>query len=79
MIGGREEHVRKSLLGFAVTAGIWVALIALDLLIELVRGNQPWNMLQGHPGGRYLLIVIGFVLALGTAIGYASDRIRHKG
>ena len=71
--------MRRSLLGLLITAAVWVALLGISLVLELALGKNPFGMERAPSGGRFLLIVIGFVLALGTAIGYASERIRHRG
>jgi hypothetical protein len=73
------ESMKRMLQGLAVTALIWAALIGAYAGIELVRGHQPFAMVQWELGGKYLTIVILFVLGLGAAIGYASDQIQRRG
>lgn len=64
--------------GFLLTLGAWVLLVGNYAVIEAVRGHRPFAMLQWENGGKYLLLTVLAVLALGTGIGYASDRIGRR-
>lgn len=70
--------MRGTLVGVLLTAFVWGALVGMYALIEFVRGNVPFAMLHWDMGGKYLTITILFVLALGGAIGFASDRMRRR-
>ncbi|MFZ5816446.1 MAG: hypothetical protein ACOY93_14285 [Bacillota bacterium] len=72
--------MRGAIKGFLVTAVIWVFLLLAYVGIEAVRGNGL-KMFTWEPGGKYVTITVALVLALGTAVGLASDRIqksRHR-
>ncbi|MFZ5825057.1 MAG: hypothetical protein ACOY94_12070 [Bacillota bacterium] len=71
--------MRKSLLGLLITTAIWLAMAAIYSLTELLRGGRPFTDLQWNVGWKFFLVVVVLVLALGTAIGHASDRIGPKG
>jgi|GEM_PF-1800401 len=64
--------------GFLITLALWAGLVGAYAGIELVRGNTPFAMLHWDVGGKFVTIVILLVLALGTAVGYASDRIQRE-
>lgn len=64
--------------GFLITAGLWAALIAMYSIIEVLRGHLPFAMLQWEVGGKFITLVISAVLALGTGVGIASDRIARR-
>lgn len=68
----------RTLLGFLVTAGLWLLLVAAYSGIELARGNVPFALLRWDVGGKFIFIVVVVVLALGTLVGYASDRIQER-
>lgn len=68
--------MRGALKGLGITAGVWLLLLLAFIGIELVRGNAPFAMFAWEPGGKFVTFTIGIVLALGAAIGLASDRIQ---
>lgn len=70
--------MRGTLVGLLLTALLWGALVGMYALIELIRGNVPFAMLQWDMGGKYLTVTILLVLALGAGIGFASDRMRRR-
>lgn len=70
--------MKGTLIGLGITALIWAALVGAYAAIELVRGHVPFAMLQWELGGKFLTITVLFVLALGGAVGFASDRIRRQ-
>ncbi len=70
--------MRGALIGFLTTAGLWVALILAFVGIELFRGHAPFAMFVWEPGGKFVTFTMLLVLALGTGVGLASDRIRSR-
>jgi apolipoprotein N-acyltransferase len=70
--------VKRTLLGLGITALIWVPLIGAYAVIEWLRGNVPFAGMEWDVGGMFVTFTILLVLALGAAIGYASDRIQRK-
>jgi hypothetical protein len=70
--------MRGAVKGLLITAGIWVFLVLAYMGIEKVRGHVPFAMFTWEPGGKYITITIALVLALGAAIGLASDRIQAE-
>lgn len=78
MRGEGGECVKRTLLGLGITALMWVPLVGAYAVIEWIRGNVPFAMMEWDVGGKYVTITILFVLALGAAIGFASDRIQRK-
>lgn len=64
--------------GFMITLGLWVALVGTSSLLEVARGEAPFAMLHWDVGGKFVLATFLFVLALGTGVGIASDRIRAR-
>lgn len=68
----------RTLLGFLITAGLWILLVAAYSGIELARGHVPFALLRWEVGGKFIFIVVVVVLALGTLVGYASDRIQQR-
>lgn len=71
--------MRGTLIGLGITASIWAALVGTYAAIELVRGHKPFEMLQWELGGKFVLITVLSVLALGALIGWTSDRMRRTG
>ena len=70
--------MRGGMKGFLITAGLWAFLLLAYMGIEIVRGHSPLAMFAWNPGGRYVTITITAVLALGTGLGIASDRVRSR-
>jgi apolipoprotein N-acyltransferase len=70
--------VKRTLMGLGITALIWVPLIGAYAVIEWLRGNVPFAGMEWDVGGMFVTFTILLVLALGAAIGYASDRIQRK-
>jgi uncharacterized membrane protein len=70
--------MKGTLKGFLFTAAAWVVLCCMYSIIELLRGHLPFEMLTWGYGGKFITISILFVLALGTGIGYSSDRIQER-
>ena len=70
--------MKNTVKGFLLTAAAWVVFTCMYSIIELLRGHLPFEMLKWSVGGKFLTITILFVLALGTAVGYASDRIQER-
>lgn len=70
--------MKGTLKGFLFTAAAWVVFVSMYSGIELLRGHFPFEMLTWGYGGKYITITILFVLGLGTAIGYSSDRIQER-
>jgi hypothetical protein len=70
--------VRNTIKGFAMTAGLTMLLVLSYVLIELARGNVPFAMLQWNVGGKFVTITFTAILALGTALGYASDQLQKR-
>ncbi|HWI66350.1 MAG TPA: hypothetical protein VNT75_31355 [Symbiobacteriaceae bacterium] len=68
--------MRGTLIGLGVTASIWAALVGTYAAIELVRGHKPFEMLHWELGGKFVLITVLAVLAMGALIGFTSDRMR---
>lgn len=64
--------------GFLITLGIWVFLTLTHMTIEWIGGRSPLAMFAREPRARYIAITVAVVLALGTAIGVASDRVRRR-
>lgn len=65
-----------TLKGFLITLGVWALLAGGYALIELLRGNVPFALFEWNAGGRFIIFTVLLVLALGTGIGRASDKIR---
>lgn len=70
--------MKRTLMGLGITALIWVPLIGAYAVIEWLRGNVPFAGMEWDVGGMFVTFTILLVLALGAAIGYASDRIQRK-
>jgi len=70
--------MRGAVIGFLVTAGLWVFLVLAFVGIELFRGHAPFAMFTWEPGGKFVTFTVLLVLALGTGIGLASERIRAR-
>jgi hypothetical protein len=70
--------MRGATKGFLITAGIWVLLLLAYAGIETVRGHAPFAMFTWNPGGKFVTATVLLVLALGTAVGVASDRIQSR-
>ncbi len=70
--------MKYTIRGFLVTAAIWAGLIAAYSGIELYRGHVPFEMMKWEIGGRFVTIVFTIVMALGTAVGFASDRLQRQ-
>ncbi|HYG58351.1 MAG TPA: hypothetical protein VD902_09860 [Symbiobacteriaceae bacterium] len=70
--------MRGALIGLALTGLVWAVLTGMYAMIEAIRGNVPFAMLQWDMGGKYLTLTILSVMALGAGIGYASDRMRRR-
>ncbi|MEW8978012.1 MAG: hypothetical protein AB2385_06360 [Symbiobacterium sp.] len=68
--------MRGGLIGFLVTLGIWVVLLLVHMGMEAVWGRSPFAVFTWDPTGRYVAITVAVVLALGTGVGIASDRVR---
>lgn len=64
--------------GFVITLALWVALLGANSLVEMARGHHPFAMFQWNMGGKFVTIVMIVVLALGTAVGMASDSVRRR-
>lgn len=70
--------MKRTLLGVLITGAIWAGLIGAYAGIEAVRGHVPFEMFQWELGGKFLVLSILSVLALGGSIGLASDRIQRR-
>lgn len=70
--------MRGAIKGFLITAGLWGLLSLAYVGIELVRGHAPFAMFTWEPGGKFITITVGIVLALGAGVGLASDRIQSR-
>jgi len=70
--------MRGGAIGFLITLGLLVLLILAYVGIEALRGHDPFAWFAWVPGGRYVTITVAVVLALGTGIGIASDRLRTR-
>lgn len=70
--------MRGAIKGFLITAGLWACLLLAYILIEKVRGHAPFAMFTWEPGGKFVTFTILLVLALGTGVGLASDRIQSR-
>jgi len=70
--------MRGGVVGFCITLGLWVMLLLAYVGIETIRGHDPFAWFAWVPGGRYVSITVAVVLALGTGIGIASDRVRSR-
>jgi uncharacterized membrane protein len=70
--------MKGTMKGFLMTAGAWVVIVSMYSIIELIMGDVPFAMLKWSVGGKFVTLTILFVMALGTAIGYASDRIQER-
>jgi len=70
--------MKGTVLGFVLTLGAWAVFAAMYSLIELARGHVPFEMFRWEAGGKFVAITVVVILAIGTAVGYASDRIRAK-
>lgn len=70
--------MRGGMKGFLVTGALWVFLLLAYMGIELVRGHSPFAMFTWEPGGKYVTLTVLSVLALGTGVGVASDRVRMR-
>lgn len=64
--------------GFLLTALGWLLLIGAYAAIQLAMGSTPFGLLRWEVGGKFITIVVVSVLALGTAVGYAGDRVRRR-
>lgn len=70
--------MKRTLWGVLITAAIWALLIGAYAGIEVVRGHVPFAMFRWEQGGWFLSLSILAVLAMGGAIGLASDRIQKR-
>jgi len=71
--------VRGVLLGFLITLGMWLFLALAHMAMELAGGRSPLAAFTRDAGGRYIAVTVAVVLALGTGIGIASERVRRSG
>jgi len=70
-------HMRYTRIAFLLTLGVWAALTTVYIIIELIRGNPPFNIVRWEVNGKLLLLVFLSVTAIGTSVGYVSDQMRR--
>jgi hypothetical protein len=65
--------------GLLLTAAVWGALIVMYLIIEFLMGDRPFAAFETWgPSARFITFTVTGVLALGAAVGYASDKVRAR-
>lgn len=70
--------MRGALVGIGITAAIFAALIGANVVVELAMGHPPFGMLNWSVSGKLVTFSGLFTLALGAAVGYASDYVRRR-
>src|SRR2546428_12325339 len=75
----RESRMKNWLKGLLLTGSVWVALIVMYLGIEFIMGDRPFAAFQTWgPSARFITFTVVAVLAIGAAVGYASDVVQAR-
>lgn len=64
--------------GFLITIGLWAALTLLYVVLELAMGRVPFALFDLSGNGKLIVLTVLFVTAIGTGVGFASDRIQAQ-
>lgn len=70
--------MRYTRLAFLLMMAAWGALTTVYVIIELIRGNPPFQMVHWNTNGKLLLLVFLSVTTVGTSVGYVSDQMQRS-